>query len=330
MRHLFTIFVGIAAILAPARIARAEKVMVYDEEKGIIFVEKGADGKIVQPKQDYPSKSPAPKPKDGSQASTAAPRPASARDDIHLDRAKDPPELYLKSGLEYFKNRNYESALRNFTHADSVDPKPEYTLWVGKTQRQLGRFDRMLFTMQRILSVYPESDVADDALFEIAFYHQSTGNYDSAIALYTKLSEQYPFGTSYSNGEAFRDIAKEQRQAMKAEMVSTLKLLGIPGDEAPDLYTAFQKARGLPITGRADRETVQAVKAAHQKYLEEEAEKAQLSVRLARHQAWAYIVGSFVILNVLITILLRIRIVGRARQLTSLEQVLSELNTKSL
>jgi hypothetical protein len=188
----------------------------------------------------------------------------------------------------------------------------------------------MLFTMQRILSVYPESDVADDALFEIAFYRQSAGDYDSAIALYTKLAEQYPFGTSYSNSEPFRDIAKEQRQAMKAEMVSTLKLLGFPGDEAADLYTAFQKAHGMPLTGRADRETVRAVKAAHQKYLEEEAAKTRLSARLARHEVWAYAVGSFVIINLLIAVLLRIRIVARARQLSSLRQVLSDLNTKSL
>ena len=317
MRH----FLALGSMLLLFISVRAEKVLIYDEEKGIIFIEKGDIGK--KPAKTAEPILPAPAP--------VIPKKATpVHHQTYQPKPKDPPELYFKSGLEYFKESDFANALRNFMYADSVDPKPEYALWVGKTQRQLGRPDKMLLIMQQILKTFPESEIADDALFEIAFYHQTQNDYDTAIALYTQLAEQYPFGKSYSNGELFRDIAQEQRKAMRAEMVSTLALLGFQDDDLDNLYTAFQKKYKLPQTGKGDRTTVTTIKAKHQEFLANESKQADQAQNARRATRFVIILTVILSINLLLLAGQFAMLRSRRRQIISLQQLLSDLNTKAL
>jgi tetratricopeptide (TPR) repeat protein len=319
------------AVAAAALTAAAEKVLIYDEEKGIMWAEKdvrkqGTDaGKAV----------PLVKPHTTQRVTPAAPAPAAPPlqikrnpNDIHIGRGKDPPELYFRSGIEYFKNGDYENALKNFLFADSADPHPAFSLWVGKCLRQLERYDQMLLRMNMIINTFPESDVADDAMFEMAFYYQKTGDYHKAIEMYTRLTEQYPFGKAYWSGEEFMKVAKEQRQIMRSEMVTMLNILGYEGENLRDLYGRFQKASGLPATGLGDRATVAAIKRGYEEYLRGEEEKVAAEVRRRRLAGYSGIVLGVLAVNLLWLLVIGARIKAKKNQLADMEQVLADMDTR--
>ena len=317
----FPRFWGLAVLLVCGT-SFSEKVLIYDEEKGIMLVDKD-NPKAMSPqkKETAPIKSPAMQsersrgPSDGKTIDAT----------IQRGRQKDPPSVYFESGLQYFKNGNYDDALRNFTRADSLDPQPKYILWMGKTLRQMGKFEQQIFMMNRIITTYPESDVADDALFEIAFSYQANDDYDRAGKTYSRLAEQYPFGTSFSNGESFRDIAHKQVQLMRAEMTSTLKILGLSGEDEASLYTAFQKENGLPVTGTGAPATVKAIKIAYGKYLEIEAAKARRQERIAKYRTLAMVLCGLLGINAALLFVLRRSIMAKRKHLAMLFQTLSDL-----
>lgn len=304
--------------------ASAEKVLMYDEEKGIIFLDKDAP-------QETPSHAAAPRPE------TEKPmikKSASLSRDVDTSlirgKKKDPSEAYFESGLQYFKAANYDEALRLFLYADSTDPQPKYALWVGKTYRQLGKTDRHLFIMHKILDTDPESDVADDALFEIAFSFQVADDYDKAAKTYTQLSEQYPFGTSFSNGESFRDISKQQKLAMRSEIVTTLRLLGYNGTEIEDLVSSFQSARGLPASGLCDQKTVRAIKTDYKEFQKNEEKAAALRLRRAAFMKWAVGLCCFSVIAGVVMIGIRVSASSKKRQLAVLEQTLADLDGRQI
>jgi tetratricopeptide (TPR) repeat protein len=305
-----------------------EKVLIYDEEKGIIFVDKEGDGGAQTKNGAVQNKAPA------APVERERPRPASdgrtVDASIQQGRHKDPPEVYFQSGLQYFKNGNFEDALKNFTRADSLDPQPTYVLWMGKALRQLHKEDRLLFFMNRIVTTYPESDVADDALFEIAFCHQTRNDYDKAIKTYTKLAEQFPFGTSYSNGESFRDLAHKQCQLMRADMISSLKLLGYRGNDLELLYREFQKSRGMTVSGIGDEETIKTIKAAYGDFLKLASAQARRQERMNKYRAAALALGVVLFINCIFLLVMNGKIAARRRQLASIDQVLSDLSMDAL
>ncbi|MBD3418619.1 MAG: tetratricopeptide repeat protein [Chitinivibrionales bacterium] len=332
------IFMSYLLVVLGAFTLYAEKIMVYDEEKGIIFVEKDEvqayKSKSSREKSGAPPAIPKPPEpanrKPSRRAPPAAPSKSSRKEDIHVNRSKDPPQLYFTSGLEYFKNQDFENALKNFMYADSVRPQPAYSLWVGKTLRRMGKYEQMMVTMNKIHNSYPESDVADDALFEIAFYHQTTGNYQKALDLYKKLAEQFPFGRSFSNNEEFREIAKEQRKSMRAEMITALNILGYSGDDLAAQYKAFQRDNNLPITGAGNQETIRAIKAAHSDFLQREADRAARQQQMKKHSLWGMIISGVLVINLLMILFQRTVIAGKNKQLASLSQLLHDLDSQAL
>jgi tetratricopeptide (TPR) repeat protein len=201
---------------------------------------------------------------------------------------------------------------------------------MGKTLRQLHKVDRLLFVMNRIVTIYPESDVADDALFEIAFCYQTNNDYERAMKAYTKLAEQYPFGTSFSNGESFRDLAHKQCQVMRADMISSLKMLGYQGDDLESIYREFQKNNGLAVSGLGNIETIQAIKTSYDNYLKMEAAKTQRQARMNKYRPIALSLCIILFINFGSLLILNRKIAARRKQVVTLNQVLSELSTGAL
>jgi tetratricopeptide (TPR) repeat protein len=303
-----------------------EKVLMYDEEKGIVFVDKneiGAQAEKAKPKEKKERGEPR-----QSMASVALPQPLDTS--LIRGKKKDSSGVYFSSGLQFFKAGDYEDALRLFIYADSTDPRPVYSLWIGKTYRQLGKGEQQLVVMKKILLSYPDSDVADDALFEIAFYYQTQDNYQKAAETYTKLSEQYPFGKSYSNGEDFRDVAKRQKQMMRSEIVTTLKLLGYDGDEAEDLCKDFQEKNQIPATGQPDKQTIMAIKQAYREYLVTDEKKAQDKQALARHMRMS--IGCIALFGVCLIslVFVRMQAAHKKKHLLELSQSINDIDIRKL
>jgi tetratricopeptide (TPR) repeat protein len=305
----------------------AEKILSYDEEKGIVFIDKDA---VAQAKKPNPGAVKQSSPRPTPPIISHEPGGKLIDASIQRGRPKDPPEVYFESGLQYFKNKNFDDALRNFTHAESLDPLPKYTLWMGKTLRQLNHSDKLLYLMNKIVKTFPESDVADDALFEIAFYNQTNCNYDMAIKAYTQLAEQYPFGTSFSNGENFREIAHKQCQAMRSEIITTLNVLGFKGEEIETLISAFQKRKGLTPTGIGNAVTITAMKTAYDDFLKSEATNAQRIERLSKYRFAAIIACGILFLNCIFILICKFKIEAQRKLLATLQQTLIELSTEAL
>lgn len=311
-------------LLVVAFCVRAEKILIYDEEKGIIFVDKDSAAakktiKKPQPQEEAVVRS-RPKPKKATGITRAR-----GPDEIHANRKKDPPELYFKSALEYYKNNDFQNALKNFKHAAERDIKPEYLLWLGKTYRQLNKKIQMFTIMERILKDYSESDIADDALFEMAFYYQINDDYQKATETYRQLIEQYPFGLSYSSGDEFLDVAREQMRRMRGEMMSALKLLGIKGEELSDAYKQFQKIQSFSITGVGTAETVKAIKQKYSKKLKEDEKIAASAKRMHQSSKYVLIAGLVLFLNFILIIVARSKIVQNRKHLVELRGMLLDL-----
>ena len=250
--------------------------------------------------------------------------------DIHSGRKKDPPELYFKSGLEYFKNHDFNNAYKNFTYADSVDPQPRYMLWKGKALRQLDRDDQMLFTMQQIIKHYGDSDVADDALLEIALYYQSNDDYEKASQFYTRLIEQYPFGVSFSTGEELREVAGEQRRLMRAEIINLLSFLGYSGDDLNSSYSKFQKANKLEITGTGNSQTIKAIRRMHNVRIEKDEQKVLNAKEAERYSLWNIIAVSLGSIIIILLIVLRLKTRAAYKHVNELSDTLKDLDTNKL
>ncbi len=314
----------IILLLAAAGV-KAEKILVYDEERGIIFVDKDSVGsnKEVKKKRKKQKKEVQKATPKAIQRNTI--KKAKGPSDIHSDRKKDPPDLYFKSGLEYYRNGDFENALKNFKYAADRDVKAEYLLWIGKTYRQLDKQVQMFTVMERILTDYQESDVADDALFEMAFYYQKSDNYEKATKTYRLLIEQYPFGISYSSGDEFIDIARKQMQMMRGDMISALKLLGIKGDMLPDAYEQFQKLFTLKVTGEGNPETVKAIKHEYNMKLREDEKIAASNIRVQKSVKWGYITGLILMINTICILIARVKISQNLKQVGLLKEMLSDL-----
>jgi len=305
---------------------QAQKILIYDEEKGIIQVDKDSVQSIKRTKKDKDTEKVSKE--EGKISLPALKRGLTAAKgpgDIHVRREKDPPGLYFTSGLEYYKNNDFENALKNFKYASEKDIKPEYLLWIGKTYRQLDKQVQMFTLMERILNDYPDSDVADDALFEMAFYYQKSDNYQKSIEKYKQLTEQYPYGLSYSNKEEFMEVARKQLRTMRGEMISTLKLLGFEGETLSDAYKMFQKANNIEITGEGDVITVKAIKEAYRIKLLEEEKRAASMNQLKRSVKWAVVFGALLLLNLIIIIVARMKVVRNKKHLLLLKETLSSL-----
>lgn len=320
-------------LLFSATAAVAQGEIRYDPEKGIMFIDKkDSSGKagVARPLVSIEKKK--------GEEKTAGPQTppqvplVRIRDstDLQVGRKKDPPTLYFISGLEYFKNGDYSHAFRNFSYADSVDPKPVYHLWAGKTMRQLGKPQNMLKIMYDIIKKNVDCDVADDALFEMAAYYQSIDDYATASRLYTQIAEQYPFGESYSTGEKYIDIVREQRKLMNAEISNMLATLGFTGDDLAENYRVFQKSHRLPETGRGDPETVRTIKKLYQKMLDREKQKEKIANQSKHYLLWAGIAGSAGLLIVLLSIGLLLRTRGRSRHLDEVAENLADLDVRKL
>lgn len=308
--------------------ADAENELIYDEEQGIIFSQ---DGKAHSKKTDENVTAAGNTQKSQQTEKKAAPstaqklEPASGPGDLHIARKKDPPELYFKSGLEYFKNKDFQNAMRNFTFANNAETNPKYLLWIGKTYRQLDMDNKMFEIMNKIVEQYPESDIADDALFELAFYYQRNDDYYMAEQKYAQLAEQYPFGTSFSNGQKFLDISRKQRRLMRADMGTKLKILGYTNETLQKQYKAFQNACGISVTGTGTMETIKAIKQKYDEKIDSEEKMENLKTQASVGIKWALIIGTAMLLNLILILFLRIRIKQQTVHLASLHNLLSDL-----
>ncbi len=290
-------------------IAPAYAKLIYDEEKGIIFQES-------EKREKKKSRS--------SQAAQRPPQmPSKPKFDLHMDRKSDPPDEYFVSGLKYFNDSNYTAALKNFSHAASMNNKAKYQLWIGKTHRALGNDTTMIEIMHTIIKKWPDAEVADDALFELAYYYQQEDAFARAQKLYTRLVEEYPFGRSFSNNQRYREFAEKQITHMHGKTAAMLHGLGYDTSRTlTEMIKAAQKDMGLAQDGRLTRETITGLAARYvQKLKKEKAQKESAGSPTDRR----YLVLSLIAAAVFMMLMLQLLILRKkAQRLSTMEMILDE------
>jgi hypothetical protein len=148
--------------------------------------------------------------------------------------------------------------------------------------------------------------------------------------MYRILAEQYPFGVSYSNGEEFREVSRTQRQIMRAEMISELKILGYKHDTLEKNYRQFQRDNSLAITGRGDRETVKTIKALYEAKLASDAAIVRNKRQTRAGLRWAVGGGGVLIVNIIVALLMRTALIRRQKHLETLKRTLNDLDIQAL
>ena len=322
--------IAIVSLLFAASGAAAQSELLYDPEKGIMFVDKKDSTKkngTAKPLISFDRKGG--KEKEGETAAPQIPvMQAHDSTDLHVGRKKDPPTLYFTSGLEYFKNGDYTNALQNFLYADSIGHNPVYRLYEGRTYRKLNKPAKMLAVLREIIEKKPECDVADDALFEMATFYQDSDDYETAAKLYTQLSEQYPFGESYVTGEKYIDVARDQRKMMLAEISNKLAILGYTDENLDANYRAFQRNNRLPETGTGDQKTIKSIKLVYRNLLDREQKNAKIKEQAKQYLLYAGFAGVLGLVNILVLLSALIRTGGRSKQIDDLAETLRELDIK--
>jgi TolA-binding protein len=177
----------------------ADKGIIYDPERGIIF----SKDPPVSDRPSEPKSIPEKKiTRSVPDQSVSAVSPSTRKEDLHINRKKDPPDVYFRSGLEYFSNGDFNNALKNFNYADSLSRSPLYKLWIAKALRRMEKHQQMIALLITITTDIDSSDVADDALLEMAIYYKSINDYEKSLQMLTRLIEQYPLVSPVPQGRS--------------------------------------------------------------------------------------------------------------------------------
>ncbi|MFP4522552.1 MAG: tetratricopeptide repeat protein [Fibrobacterota bacterium] len=272
MKKTLVIF---SLIIFSTMLLNAEKVMIFDENKGIIFIEK-------EKVNDYRSS------KNSGESKKTSTKALSGKKNLN-------DKEYYKVGEEYWKDGEYDEALKLFRKAYRSKPLPRYYYWQARClqEKEQDGFKEMFL---RIIKQNPDSDVADDALFMLGYEAELSRNYEEALEYYRNLIVKYPYGKSEVNHLDLPGMARSQISLIKSDVSRRLDLLNIRGNTMKEKAAIFRKKIGLPpASGELDRKTVSLLI----KYSErKEKETELLRVRQEKQSRLRKIFGTgFLLLN---------------------------------
>lgn len=112
----------------------------------------------------------------------------------------------MRAGDCYFKRNQYSSAVKFYD--DAIDARfegYEYALYQKAIIEGLrGRTTEKILTLERIPKEFPESEFADDALYQLGATYQSIGQLNQAVPPLRKLISDYRFKSDLVNDALLR------------------------------------------------------------------------------------------------------------------------------
>ncbi|MEE8637871.1 MAG: tetratricopeptide repeat protein [Candidatus Margulisiibacteriota bacterium] len=183
----------------------------------------------------------------------------------HLAGYEAPAATIYNLGIKYFKKRNYTKskgyfmrlakfykkssfhdeaifmlgriflrrgklslATRYFKKAINLnkDSKPQAMFYLALTYAYLGSPQATIYTLEKTVSMYPNSHSADDALYYLGRYYKKAGDTQNALRCYKKLASFYPSseffadsiwhtGNIYFKQENYKKAYDQFRQALR-------------------------------------------------------------------------------------------------------------------
>jgi len=221
----------------------------------------------------------------------------------HLAGYEAPAATIYNLGIKYFRKRNYVKAKGYFTRLVSFykkssfydeavfmlgriflrqgklslatryfkkainlnqDSKPEAMYYLALTYAYLGSPQATIYTLEKLISLYPNSHSSDDALYYIGRYYRNEDNIQKAVQYYEKIASHYPDSELYA--EAVWNIGNiyfKQRDYEKAyEQFS--RAFDFPAEKSSDKLI-FWAAKCAERTGKT-QEAVTAYKMTISRY----------------------------------------------------------------
>ncbi|MBI5078927.1 tetratricopeptide repeat protein [Candidatus Saganbacteria bacterium] len=155
-------------------------------------------------------------------------------------------KAWLMLGRAEMQTSKFSSAIPDLEHASRFDGRAYYYLGLAHGRR--GNFDRAIASLQKVVARYPNSSLADETSYWIAYYQEAKGDTAGALASYYDFIASYPYskaisaaiwrlGRAYYWGGDFKNAAAYLHLAQ----------LYPPGENTPRCY--FFEAKALERIG---------------------------------------------------------------------------------
>ena len=203
-----------------------------------------------------------------------------------LPRFKATAAALFKKGMSYFEQDDFEMAANIFSRLGREFPASKYVgeawLMLGRAEMQTnspaaipdleraaegppnlagranyylglahgrrGNFEKAIASLKKVADKYPDSGLADDAAYWVAYYQEANGDTNSALTSYYDLITKYPYSKSVP--AAIWRIGRTYYWSGDVKNASTylhMAQLYPPGEDSPRCY--FFEAKSLERMG---------------------------------------------------------------------------------
>lgn len=102
-------------------------------------------------------------------------------------------KVQFKTGQTLFRNKHYKEAEAIFSRLEASEGKKAETLyWLARTLAKNDTSTAAIAAYLSLVSAYPTSELADDALYQAAIVARDTSSWQEAVTLLTRLITEYP------------------------------------------------------------------------------------------------------------------------------------------
>jgi TolA-binding protein len=122
----------------------------------------------------------------------------------YINAAKDQrseklADAYNRVGDYYFLNEDYAMAKQNYQHSLDMNLfEPDYALYqIAFCQGLQHQYQAKINSLERLQTGFPDSEYADDALFEMGRANERLGNNSAATQNYRRIINNYPESNFY-------------------------------------------------------------------------------------------------------------------------------------
>lgn len=122
----------------------------------------------------------------------------------YINAAKDQrseklADAYNRVGDYYFLNEDYAMAKQNYQHSLDMNLfEPDYALYqIAFCQGLQHQYQAKINSLERLQTGFPDSEYADDALFELGRANERLGNNSAATQNYRRIINNYPESNFY-------------------------------------------------------------------------------------------------------------------------------------
>jgi len=114
-------------------------------------------------------------------------------------RSEKLADAYNRVGDYYFLNEDYAMAKQNYQHSLDMNLfEPDYALYqIAFCQGLQHQYQAKINSLERLQTGFPDSEYADDALFELGRANERLGNNSAATQNYRRIINNYPESNFY-------------------------------------------------------------------------------------------------------------------------------------